>query len=79
MDNITAADVYSEAEAHPYMAIVAVIVVLFVLGTIATCVKTAGAGVKTLGWGVYYLTAPLHCLCVGHTTVYKASYVVKWM
>lgn len=60
MDNITAADVYSEAEAHPYIAIVIVIAVLFFLGTIAMCVKTAGAGVKTLGWGVYYLTAPLH-------------------
>lgn len=60
MDNITASDVYSEAEAHPYIAIVIVVVVLFVLGTIATCVKTAGTGVKTIGWGVYYLTAPLH-------------------
>lgn len=60
MDNITAADVYSEAEAHPYMAIVVVIAVLFILGTIAACVKTAGSGARTLGWGVYYLTAPVH-------------------
>lgn len=60
MDNITAADVYSEAEAHPYIAIVIVVVVLFVLGTITTCVKTATAGVKALGWVVYYLTAPVH-------------------
>ena len=60
MDNITAADVFSEAEAHPYMAIIIVVVVLFILSTIATCVKTTGSGVKALGWGVYYLTAPVH-------------------
>ena len=59
-DNITAADVYSEAEAHPYMAATIAVIVLFVLGTIATCVKTTSTGVKTLGWGVYYLTAPVH-------------------
>lgn len=60
MDNITAADVYSEAEAHPYISIVIIIVVLFVLGTITACVKTTGSGLKALGWGVYYLTAPIH-------------------
>lgn len=59
MENITAADVYSEAETHPYMAIVVVIIVLFVLGTIATCVKTTHSGVKAVGWGLYYLLAPV--------------------
>jgi len=60
MDNVTAADVFSEAEAHPYMAIVVAIAVLFVLGTIAMCFKTTATGAKSLGWGVYYLTAPVH-------------------
>ena len=60
MDNVTAADVFSEAEAHPYMAIVVAIAVLFVLGTIAMCFKTTTTGVKTVCWGVYYLTAPIH-------------------
>ena len=60
MDNVTAADVFSEAEAHPYMAIVVAIAVLFVLGTIAMSFKTTTTGVKTVGWGVYYLTAPIH-------------------
>ena len=60
LDNITAADVYTAAEALPYMAIIAVVVVLFILGTIATCAQTTGAGVKALGWGVYYLLAPIH-------------------
>lgn len=60
MDNVTAADVFSEAEAHPYMAAVAAVIVLFVLGTIAMCFKTTATGVKTVGWGVYYLTAPIH-------------------
>lgn len=60
VQNITASDVYSEAEAHPYMAIVAVLIVLFILGTIATCAKTTGTGVKALGFGIYYLTAPVH-------------------
>lgn len=60
MDNITAADVYSEAESHPYIAVVIVIAVLFIIGTITACVKTAGSGAKAVGWGVYYLTAPVH-------------------
>jgi len=60
MENVTAADVFSEAETHPYMAIIALITVLFVLGTIAMCFKTTSTGVKTVGWGVYYLTAPVH-------------------
>jgi hypothetical protein len=60
MDNITAADVFSEAEAHPYMAIVIAITVLFVLGTIVMCFRTTFAGVKTVGWGLYYLSAPIH-------------------
>ena len=59
-DNITAADVYSEAEAHPYMAIAIVIVVFFILGTIATCAKTTSTGIKALAWCIYYLSAPIH-------------------
>lgn len=60
MDNVTAADVFSGAEAHPYMAIVVAVTVLFVLGTIALCFRTTATGVKTLGWGFYYLCAPIH-------------------
>ncbi len=60
MDNVTVEDVFSEAEAHPYMAIIVLIAVLFVLGTIAMCFKTTTAGVKTVGWVGYYLTAPIH-------------------
>ena len=60
VENITAADVYSEAESHPYIAIAIVIVILFVLGTITTCVKTTHSGLKSVGWCVYYLLAPLH-------------------
>jgi hypothetical protein len=58
--NITATDVYSEAETHPYIAIIVVLTVFFILGTIATCAKTTGYGAKVLGWGVYYLLAPVH-------------------
>ena len=58
--NITASDVFAEAQSHPYMAVVAVIIVLFGLGTIATCTNTTSKGAKALGKGVYYLTAPLH-------------------
>jgi hypothetical protein len=60
MDNVTVEDVFSEAEAHPYMAIIVLIAVLFVLGTIAMCFKTTTTGIKIVGWGVYYLAAPIH-------------------
>lgn len=58
--NITASEVFAEAQSHPYMAVVAVVIVLFVLGTIATCAKTTTSGAKVLGKCVYYLSAPLH-------------------
>ena len=69
-DNITASDVYSEAEAHPYISIIILVIVLFVLGTIAACMKTTHNGARAIGWGLYYLTAPIHiplrwaCECI---------------
>ena len=58
--NITASEVFAEAESHPYMAVVAILVALFVLGTIVACAKTTTTGAKTLSMGIYYLTAPIH-------------------
>ena len=58
--NITASEVFAEAQSHPYMAVVAVVIVLFVLGTIATCAKTTTSGARVLGTCFYYVTAPLH-------------------
>tara|TARA_B110000858_G_C17809931_1_gene480519 strand:+ start:5233 stop:5451 length:219 start_codon:yes stop_codon:yes gene_type:complete len=58
--NITAAEVFAEAQSHPYMAVVAVFAVLFVLGAIAACANTASTGAKVLSKTVYYLSAPVH-------------------
>ena len=58
--NITTAEVLSEVEAHPYMAIVAFLISLFVLGSIVVCMRTTSTGAKTFGYGIYYLTAPIH-------------------
>ena len=58
--NLTAAEVFSEVEAHPYMAVVAFLITMFVLGSIVMCMRTTSTGVKTFGTGIYYLTAPIH-------------------
>lgn len=58
--NITASDVYSEAEAHPYIALTILLACLFIIGMFATCVKTTHNGIVALGWCIYYLLAPIH-------------------
>ena len=58
--NITASEVFAEAQTHPYMAVIAIIAALFVLGTLVACAKTTSTGARALGTGVYYLTAPIH-------------------
>ena len=58
--NITADEVWSEAESHPFMALIAFFICLFVLGSIAICVRTASTGASVLAWAFYYLTAPIH-------------------
>ena len=68
--NITAAEVYSEAEMHPYITVAIVFCVVLVLGIISSFVKTLHDGLKMLGWCVYYLLAPIHmplrwcCECI---------------
>ena len=58
--NITASEVFAEAESHPYMALIVFFITLFVLGSIVACVKTTSTGAKTLSMCIYYLTAPIH-------------------
>jgi len=58
--NITASEVFAEAQTHPYMALVAAVATLFVLGTIVACAQTTSTGARALGTCFYYTTAPVH-------------------
>ena len=58
--NMSAAEVYSEAQQHPYIVVVSLVVFFFVLGSIVMCLRTTGTGVRAIGTGIYYITAPLH-------------------
>lgn len=58
--NISASEVFAEAESHPYMAVIAILVTLFVLGSIVACAKTTTVGARAIGTCFYYTTAPIH-------------------
>ena len=58
--NTSATNIYIQIEEHPYGVAIIVLLFLFMIGIVATFFGHVGKGVKVVGNGLYYLTAPLH-------------------
>jgi len=53
-------NIYIQVENHPYGVAIIALLFLFMIGIVATFFVNVGRGVKVVGKGVYYLTAPVH-------------------